>query len=158
MIKKWWVIAVVFTLALSLTSCSSKSKNKFSTGDAYVECNGSYFQFDVTVAPSSSNAYDLIVTPVAFSDPNDQGAIATVAIAHQASGDYDVLKNEVVLVQNRPIYLPGLTLDDLDNFDTVLIVPFSNNDLPNATLLERDGEKATACELPYPGDPNYSSN
>src|SRR5687767_11578121 len=61
--KRWWVLALVFTLALSLTSCSSKKKN-LQSGYGFGYCDGTIGSFDVYVLNSGKGTYELSLIPV----------------------------------------------------------------------------------------------
>jgi hypothetical protein len=144
MIKKWWVPALVFTLALSLTSCSSSTPSLQNGGQAFAQCNGDYWSFDVYVEPStqSPGEYELRLYPVSLNEPGD---LAQIVIANN-SGAYEVLKPEVTLEPSQEIFYSPLSASDLTNYDVLVISPYQ----PGVSFLQTNGTNSTFCTLPPP--------
>jgi hypothetical protein len=143
MVKKWWVLALVFTLALSLTSCSSSAPS-LQNGQAFAQCNGDYWSFDVYVEPSASSPgmYEMRLYPVSLNEPGD---IAQIVIANN-SGAYEVLKPEITLEPSQEILYSPLSAADLTNYDTLVISPYQ----PGVSFLQTNGANSTFCTLPSP--------
>ena len=149
MMKRWWLIVLVFTLALSLTSCSRKR-----TGDLLqqadfgcIPCNGTIGSFDVYVIRSlqDSTTYTLSIIPIQLDQPGD---IGKMTIANR-NPSYKEVVHEVVLNPNEEIFAGTLTEADLENFDILAITPFDES---GVSFLQQQSEKDALCTLPLPGD------
>jgi hypothetical protein len=142
--KRWWMVALVFTLALSLTSCSRKSLIPQS-GYGLGYCDGTLGSFDVYVYPTaSSGVYQVSVIPVSLDAPGD---IVSITVANQ-SLQYRELQTQVVLNNDMEILAGTLTDTELEAYDIIAITPYQ----PGVTFLEATPEKDAVCRLPLPGD------
>ena len=148
MMKRWWLIALVFTLALSLTSCSKKVYDLQSSPDyGFGYCDGTLGNFDVYVARSRQDPslYELVIVPVQLADPGD---IARINIANR-NPSYREVVHEVVLNPEEQIFAGYLTEEDLQTYDILAITPFDGS---GQTFLEQQTDKEAICNLPLPGD------
>ena len=59
-VKKWWMIVLVATLALSLTSCGRRRTNLLSGG---IQCAGDLGDFDVALYPAGNNQFEVVIVP-----------------------------------------------------------------------------------------------
>jgi len=146
MMKKWWLIALVITLALSLTSCGKRKPVQPQGSDYGLEyCDGDLGSFDIYVFPSSSpGLYEVSIIPVSVADP---GLVARVNIANQ-SRDYRELVHEVVLEPEHEIAGILLTDSDLQTYNIIAITQFEEG---GVSFLNGSGEGANFCYLPMPG-------
>ncbi len=153
--KRWWLIALVFTLALSLTSCSKRLPQDLQSGPVYGfgYCDGSMGAFDVYVIPSQtdSSTYQLAIIPVSLDQPGD---IVRIDLAN-SSPSYKSEVSELVLQPNQEINAGYLTDSDLQSYNILSITPYDGS---GATYLEQAGEKDAICNLPLPGDGMPTSN
>ncbi len=115
-VKKWWALALVLTLALSLTSCS-KRRSRYDF--AAFTCDGTLGSFDTYVIPNSAGKYDLVVIPyqLAVSQP-----IIQVGLVNSQNNTFKVLEYQVVAQPNAEIS-KEITYSDLVNFDYLAIRP-----------------------------------
>jgi len=101
MMHKWWTVALVLTLALSLTSCSSKKRRLLTGGQGFGfgYCDGTLGSFDVYVIPSVGNPglYAVSIIPVQPAQPGDiiRVAVANSSLAHKVLVDQAVVQAEV---------------------------------------------------------------
>jgi hypothetical protein len=145
MMKRWWMVALVFTLALSLTSCSRKALAP-QTGYGLGYCDGTLGSFDVYVyQTSTAGIYQVSVIPVSLDQPGD---IVSITVAN-ASLAYKVLQNQVVLFNDNEILAGTLTDTELELYDQLAITPYDSS---GATWLEQAPEKDAVCYLPLPGE------
>jgi hypothetical protein len=149
MTKRWWIIALVFTLALSLTSCAKRRPQDLQSLPEYGfgYCDGSIGSFDVYVirTKQDTSLFELSIIPVNLDQPGD---IARINIANK-SPSYREVVHEIVLQPNQEIFAGYLTENDLQTYDIVAITPFDGS---GATFLEQTAEKEAICTLPLPGD------
>jgi hypothetical protein len=144
MMKRWWIVALVFTLALSLTSCSRKSLIPQS-GYGLGYCDGTLGSFDVYVyQTSTAGIYQVSIIPVQLDAPGD---IVSVVVANQ-SLQYRELQTQVVVNNDMEILVGTLTDTELEAYDILAITPYQ----PGVTFLEATPEKDAVCRLPLPGD------
>lgn len=150
MVKRWWLIALVFTLALSLTSCSKHRPDEALQADAdygFTYCDGTIGSFDVYVIRSKQDPtlYELSIIPVNLDAPGD---IARINVANRQP-NYKEMVHEVVLYPNSEIFGGYLTEADLQTYDILAITPFDGS---GQSFLEQQAEKDALCTLPLPGD------
>lgn len=144
MMKRWWLTALVFTLSLSLTSCSKKKDNTLlQSGYGYTQCDGTMGSFDVYVFQSKnySGMYELHVTPYQV----DAGDIASITIANQALS-YKQVVPQVVLQPNEDIFAALLTESDLYTYDILAVTPYD----PSTNFAEQAPAKDTFCTINLP--------
>jgi hypothetical protein len=146
MMKKWWMIAVVFALALSLTSCGKRSAQNFSTyGINY--CDGSMGSIDVYTVPvvGQPGTFKVVLIPVSLAAPGD---VATVTVVNQSSLAYKTLVTQVVLNVEQEITAGVLSEQELNNYDLIAITSF----VPGIDFLQANPEKDAICGLPLIGE------
>ena len=147
MMKRWWVLALVFTLALSLTSCSKRKSNLQAADYGFGYCDGSIGSFDVYVIPSkgSPGLYELSIIPVSV----NAGDIAKIVVLNQ-SLSYKPMLNQVVLQNEQEIFAGHLTESEVSSYDTLAIIPWDPSQ-ENVTPIEQNNDKDALCALPLPG-------
>ena len=145
MMKRWWVLALVFTLALSLTSCSKRKKQLQTADYGFGYCDGTIGSFDIYVIPSKSSPgmYELSIIPVQLDAPGD---IAKITIASQ-NLSYKEVVPQVVLQNEQEIFAGNITESDLQNYEILAITPWE----AGVTFLEQETDKDALCSLPLPG-------
>lgn len=143
--KKWWMIALVFALALSLTSCAKRKETQNSQGFGY--CDGTMGQIDVYVKVRSGdpNRFDLILVPYQLSAAGD---IAAVTVVEKGTMQYKEMLTQVVLNPNAQILAGTLSKAELDQYDVLAITSYT----PGVNFLQANPAKSAVCTLPYPGD------
>ncbi len=142
--KRWWMVALVFTLALSLTSCSRKSLAPQSgRGEGF--CQGSIGTFAIYVWETRTpGIYQVSIIPKTLDDASD---IVSITVAKQ-NLQYRELQSQVVLNIDNEIFVGTLTDSELENYEMLAITPFQ----PGVTFLQATPEKDALCRLPLPGD------
>ncbi|NBY19330.1 hypothetical protein EBQ74_03600 [bacterium] len=148
LMRKWWLMALVCTLALSLTSCAKRRNFNLSGAYGFTQCDGANWSFDVYTIRSQSQpgTFELLIMPVTIDTPGD---IASVTIANQQNG-YRQLVSQVVLYAEQEIYAGVLTSADLNNYPILAITNFD----PSTNFINQNAQKASFCEIPLPGDGN----
>ncbi len=149
-IKRWWVLALVCTLALSLTSCSKKKKDiqgndyGFSDKCSSSSADGQIGRFEVYVFPSETRKgmYDISIMPVELERP---GYPVKIYLFNQSTLQHDELKSEYVLT-DKEITLGPISEADLSAFDSIYIVQHE----AGVSFLDMTPEKEALCELPLP--------
>ncbi len=145
--KKWWMMAVVFALALSLTSCSSRSRQNFTYG-INRECAGTMGEIDIYTIPVQGQIgyYKIVIVPATLSAPGD---VATITVVDQASLAYQELKRQVVLNVDQEITAGVLSEAELATYDLIAITSFVAS--PDS-FLTANPEKDAICWIPRIGD------
>jgi hypothetical protein len=146
--RKWWLTALVLTLALSLTSCAKRrlyNLNALNGAYGFTQCDGANWAFDVYMFRSQSQpgSYDLVIMPFTIDTPGD---IASVTIGNQQLG-YKQLVSQVVLNDGQEINAGVLTSADVNNYPILAITAFDNT----TNFVSSSPAKASYCELPLPG-------
>lgn len=143
--KKWWIIALVFTLALSLTSCAKKRETQNSQGFGY--CDGTMGQIDVYVKVRSGDntRFDLVLVPYTVAAPGD---IVSVTVVQKATYQYKEMVSQVVLNPSQQVLAGTLTKGELDTYDVLAITSYQ----PGVNFLQANPAKSAVCTLPYIGD------
>ena len=146
MTKRWWIVAVVFTLALSLTSCSRRQNLVPLAEYGFGFCDGTIGSFDVYVIKNRQdpNLFDISIIPVALNAPGD---IVSITVANQNLA-YRELVTQVVLFNDTEIRAGTLSTSELAQFDILAITPYQ----PGVTFLEVNSAQDALCDLPLPGD------
>jgi hypothetical protein len=146
MMRKLWLMALVLTLALSLTSCAKRKAFNLSAAYGYSQCDGNNWSFDVYVfrSQAQTGAYDLVIMPVSI---DTQGDIASVTIGNSQLG-YKQLINQVVLNDGQEINAGVLSSADLNNYPILAITAFD----ATTNFVSSSPGKASYCYLPAPGD------
>ena len=149
MIKKFWIIAAVFTLALSLTSCAKKKKEILQADYGFMQCDGTIGSFDVYLVKSKSTPglFELSIMPVQVDAAGD---IASITIASNTRA-YKQLLPQVVLNNQQEIYAGILTEADLQQYDILAITPYD----PSTNFADQVPAKEAFCQIPQPGDGAY---
>lgn len=151
MLKRWWVLALVFTLALSLTSCSKKKSNQNLDVYGFDYCDGELGSFDVYTFPNNDGTYDLSVIPV---DVN-AGDVVQISLTNQGLTYKDMIP-QVALASEEEIYVGRLTESDLDNYDILAIVKPLDGNQQIEILPNREVESDAICTIPLPEDGGLS--
>jgi hypothetical protein len=150
MMKRWWLIAIVFTLALSLTSCANKPGN--GTNFGYVACDSEVLgQFDVyTIASGSSGGqYSVVVVPYQVFT---QGVSYTIGLENIYTG-FPAL-SDITPVQDQEILVRELTAAELQNYTHIRIGPYQ----ASIPYLQGAPDNDLVCELPLPGNIQGQTN
>lgn len=145
--KKWWVIAVVFALSLSLTSCARRRPTGLYSGYGINYCDGTMGQIDVytSTVETQADTYKIILMPVALATPGD---IVSVTVVNQSTLAYKTLLPQVVLNVDQQVNAGYLSGAELNQYDLIAITTFT----PGMNFLEATPEKDAICGLPFPGD------
>lgn len=150
MLKKWWLMAVVLTLAMSLTSCSTKKKTRaLQSGEYYNACGGGY-PVEVVVQPTGQrDMYNVIIVPT------NQNRGDQVAIGFGSSmGTCDDRKSSVAMIPGQEIVIPSVSLYEMSTYPILVIAPNYVGD-PLSSVCEREeSELTTYCQIPVPGYTN----
>ncbi len=146
MMKRWWVIALVFTLALSLTSCSRAKQTQLQADYGFGYCDGSIGSFDVYVIRSQTQPgmYELTVIPVTLQQPGD---IVSITVANKSLA-YKQMVNQVVINPQQQVFSGYLSDTDLTTYDILAITPYA----AGQTFLNAQSDAEALCTLPLPGD------
>jgi len=152
-VKKWWVLALVLTLALSLTSCSKKRNNGLLVQDQ-VACDGGLGEFNLFLLPAQGQVgmYDIFVVPYSVV-PLD---LVTIAIG-QDTGDFafphQVLVKETTVQPDVEIYAGRISQGQLAQFDRFIIAQvFAGTTTFHDNYRQAQQQFRTAvCVLPLPG-------
>jgi hypothetical protein len=146
LMRKWWLMALVSTLALSLTSCAKRKNYNLSGYYGFTQCDGANWSFDVYLfrSQSQNGAYDLVIMPVQIDTPGD---IASITIANQQQA-YKQLVSQVVLNPEQEISAGMITYADLTNYPILAITAFD----PTTSFVSQNSAKSAFCEIPMPGD------
>lgn len=144
--KKWGMIAVVFALALSLTSCSSRARQNMAYG-INNECTGTMGDIDVYTIPVQGQIgyYKIVIIPVTLSAPGD---VATITAVNQSTLAYKTLSPEVVLNVDQEITAGFLSETELASFDLIAITSF----VGGIDFLSANPAKDAICWMPLVGD------
>jgi len=142
--KKWWMIAMVFALALSLTSCSRRGASA-NYGINY--CDGTMGEFDIYTAAVAGQAgtYKVVVIPVSLSAAGD---VVSITVVNQSSLAYKEMVQQVVVYVDQEITAGFLTEAELQTYDLIAITSYT----PGTDFLSANPEKDAICGLPLLGD------
>ncbi len=157
MIRKWWLTFLVFTLALSLTSCSKKKQAL--EDQSVVQCGGGSigdFALFITRSPNNPALYEMTLQALGGVVDGDVATIALIQKSDATITDYKILKDQEVLTSdpNAGIYAGTITESDLVRFPLLAIEGVGANDV-GVPFPFRNPPKATYCLLPEP-DPGFS--
>jgi len=149
MMKRWWVLALVFTLALSLTSCTKKKTNLSGSDYGFGYCDGTMGNFDVYVIPSTSNPglYELSIIPIQVAT---EGEIVKVNVLNSGL-PYKEMVSQVVLQTEQEIFAGFLSESELQNYDTLAITPYDPSQAINTDFPYQNNNDDAICSLPIPG-------
>lgn len=142
--RKWWIIAAIFALALSLTSCSRRGFMNYGEN----LCNGTMGQIWVyTVStPNHAGTYQIIVEPYSLAAPGD---VATVTAVNRSTLAYKTILQEVVLNNGQQVTTGFLNQSELMNYDLIAITSY----VPaGVDFLAANPAKDTICARPLVGD------
>jgi hypothetical protein len=140
-VNKWWVLVLVATLALSLTSCGKKRSSWLTSGGGY-ECDGSMGYFGVSTVPYGNQG--LYQVRLVVFQPDQEGDIVSVTLTDSYSGAYRNLINGLVIQSNKEVMVGVITEDELASYDTLSITPAFDGVWANQVA-----DKYNDCELPY---------
>jgi hypothetical protein len=151
--SKWLILALVVTLALSLTSCGGRNKN-IGSGAAYLNCNDNG-NLDIYVQPSSqgSDYFQIVIDPQSL---NTENIVAQVALAAESGQN---LSSQVIsqgtVDSGVQIYSRPINYNELATYTHIVITPaYDGNGTPLSVRqgLEQYRQYSSVCELPFPGD------
>lgn len=158
--KKWWVTALVFTLALSLTSCSKKKKEVLQSSFGYRTCDNSMDigdnqtpgigQFDVYLQKSSSNPgmYELFLTVI---QPANSGDIVSITVFSSQTNGYKQMVSQIVLDgPDQEINVGMLSTQEANLYDIIAITPFDGT----TSVAFQSSQQANFCYIPQIGENN----
>jgi len=139
-VSKWWVLVLVATLALSLTSCGKKRSSWLTSGG--YECEGSMGYFGVSTIPYGNQG--LYQVRLVVFEPDQEGDIVSVTLTDSSTGAFRTLINGLALQSNKEIVVGLVSQSELTTYDTLSVTPaFSNG-----TWAEQVADKYTDCDLP----------
>ncbi|NBX93530.1 MAG: hypothetical protein EB078_05770 [Proteobacteria bacterium] len=139
-VRKWWVLALVATLALSLTSCGRKKSGFLMNGQG-AECEGSMGYFSVATYPYQQGLFEVRV----YTWEAEPGDVVSVTIADSRTGNYKNLLNDIVLQPGQEISAGFITQTELEQYDTLSITPAYSG-----IWADQVADKDAVCDLPYP--------
>ncbi|MCB0416491.1 MAG: hypothetical protein H6617_08205 [Bdellovibrionaceae bacterium] len=140
-IRKWWVLALVLTLALSLTSCSKKRSNLLSNSFGFGYCDGNLGSFDVYTIPKGNGVdVDLVVIPYQATN----GDIIQIGIVNSSATAYKVTTYQATVQVDAEIS-SMITISDIANYQVLAIRPFTTGG-----FLDNTGGVDAICALPVP--------
>ena len=139
---------VLMITMLGLISCSSSKKVNSNSGALFCQSNAGTFELYLEPFGSSSDLYSLFVLPIQVFRDGDIVSIGLVTPNGNSVGA-QVLQHDVTLSANREITLGPISSADLDNFDSIAIVPYQPG---TAFLATQNAEYEIFCDLPIPGD------
>lgn len=150
--KKWCMIAVVFALAMSLTSCARRKPDGLLSTYGLSNCYqplGSYAlgQFDVWTFPVSgqSGTYKIVVIPYGM---DAEGDVIAVHVVNSSTLQYKPLVTETSAYVDQEIVAGYLSEAELNSYDRIVI---SSAD-PSKDFMNANPEKDVSCTLPLIGD------
>lgn len=151
MVKKWWVLVLVMTLAMSLTSCGSKKKTNLTSAQGWTECSGTLGDFFVIVekSPGRAGFYDLYVEVVQAAQDGDFAAVSI----YSGGGSPRVLDSQLGLYTGEENYVGSITEQQLYDYDEVLLTGVPTNATGPVAL--QSSSAFTSCDLPQLGDGSY---
>jgi len=149
MMKRWWITALVFTLALSLTSCAKKSLNIQAYAYGQLPCDGTLGNFDVyLIAGQTGSTYNgsymLAIVPITLDDPGD---IISVTITNSSLA-YRTLIDQVVVNPSQEIDAGPLTDADINTYDILALTPYQ----AGVPFAGQENGKDAICYIPRLGD------
>ena len=149
MMKRWWITALVFTLALSLTSCARKTLNVQAYSYGQLPCDGSLGNFDAYLIAGQNGAtyngqYTLAIVPITLDAPGD---IISVTITNSSLA-YKTLIDQVVVNPSQEIDAGPLTDADLATYDILALTPYQ----AGVSFAAQSNEKDAICYMPQLGD------
>lgn len=150
MLKRWWVLALVFTLALSLTSCSKKKSDLMAANYGFGYCDGTLGSFDVYVIPNANGLYELSIIPVSV----NAGDIVKVHLV-SSSRSFKEMVTQVVLQNDLEINAGTVTPTEIYAYEAIAITPWDPSQ-GDQNVLDQQFEKDAICEFPIP--PQESGN
>lgn len=148
-IKRWVLAALVFTLALSLTSCGKGRKNLL--GGDWQTCDdtsqdGAGWQFDVSMEAVGGSYKLHIYTQTVTADANGNPPTGQIFLYGPPA---EPLAN-AALIPGREIVVP-VSADQLNYFNTLVIQQYMGT-----APLDAQTNTTTFCELPQVMDQSYN--
>ena len=142
-IKKWWILVVVATLALSLTSCGKK-RSRLMSGE--LPCEGELGSFALSTLPYGRGTVQLIV----YVDYLDYDTDLTLTLFDSQTGSNEFLTNVRTVEGAKLVYnIPESYVYD---FDELRITPTDNS----RPWSSQSPTIFADCELPLPGQSGSS--
>ncbi len=152
LMKKWWMIAVVFALAMSLTSCARRKPTGLLSTYGLSNCyqplgNILLGQFDIWTFPVSGQAgtYKIVVIPYAM---DAEGDVIAIHVVNSSSLQYKPLVTETAAYVEQEIVAGYLSEAELNNYDRIVISSAN----PGTDFMNANPEKDVSCTLPLIGD------
>jgi hypothetical protein len=141
-VNKWWVLVLVATLALSLTSCGKKRSSWLTSGGGY-ECDGPMGYFGVSTIPyGNQGMYQ--VRLIVF-QPDLERDEVSVTLTDSNTGAYRTLINGLSIQSNQEIVVGLVSQSELQTYDTLSVTPV----VQSGTWSNQVADKYTDCDLPY---------
>ena len=149
-VKKWWLVALVFTLALSLTSCSRRSAEGFVADIGVGPCDSDdgSMQVDIFVrrSPAQANLFEVYAVP-AYLSPDVEGQNFQFNAFNRSPAAKNLVPS-VTLVTNQSYFLDYVSEDELVFYDELAITPED----PSTDFLNQETDFFVSCNFPVPGD------
>ncbi|MBI4402989.1 MAG: hypothetical protein HY537_02440 [Deltaproteobacteria bacterium] len=159
--KRLWVLALVFVLALSLTSCGKGKPKGGGSVVQYCDGGGTLGTFDLwmTPSPSDPNSIKVVLVPVNVVRPGD---IVDAAVYNEDNwgGQQEPLKMGFSVFNNQPVFLGYLTQTQLMSYNALAIYTSGYPSFPEAASMYGQNNSNVAyanCGLPMVGNPVTSS-
>lgn len=151
--KTWWIIAAVFVLALSLTSCSRLYPYGANSNYGINFCDGSIGEIDVyTVAVTGQpGVVKVVIIPASLAMP---GEAATITVVNGSTLDYKTLLTQVSLQVDSQIVAGYLSQQELQMYDRIAITSYT----PGVDFRNSSPARDAICGLPLLGDGNNNYN
>lgn len=153
--KKWWMIAVVFALAMSLTSCSRRNNmsgnanfgwNFLCGTNQEGENNVGNYDIYVEKAQGRAGLNDVHIAVASLDTPGD-----TVEVWIVRSGninDNKQILGSVTLMTGAEIYVGTVSDAELEQYDLLVL----KTPTPGVPFLMSNPEKYAQCTLPRVGE------
>lgn len=153
-VKKWWLTALVFTLALSLTSCVRKRSDYIQPDVGVGACDDAQVgQIDLYVKRSDAQPdfFEVYAVPYYLVE---EGFIAQFNVFN-AQPASKLMQPQIVLYTGQSNFLGYLSTEELEFYNEMAITPSD----PSTTFLEQQTDQFVRCALPAPGDgTDYQGN
>ncbi len=153
MMKKWWMIAAVFALALSLTSCSRRLPYGANSNYGLFRCttatdpqnNMGTFDIYTVGAAGQPGIYKVVIIPASLALP---GEIVTITAANQSTREHKVLSLDISMNIEQEVFAGYLSESELQLFDKIAISSY----VPGVDVLNSNPPRSAVCHLPVLGE------
>lgn len=146
-IKRWWVVALVFVLALSLTSCSRRSRFLENGDFGKAVCNGDFGSFVVYTVPQDGNTNRFEVY-LQIDQPAYEGEVVSSFANDDTGNSFKPLLAQFSLNSGNELLLGTVSMQELYQYTTLTITPYQNQTYFNDPNYFPEAEQF--CELPLP--------